>query len=216
MTDPASIALHAIWKAGRHQRWADRANRVGCGPIRPLCHPMAQPDGCERRDRPVDVSEEKPRPCREAGASDCILSNDLASSTRAGRMWSSKRSGLDATINAAVMLARAWRARYLHRPFRVPDVKLDNKTFQHFLRPGDLIARSWNSFWPPLSGPAMDHDTGEVRHRRIAMGIHESRTTSIWRASRDLPGASPPETSTSPRCCSGPKRNDDPKTGVGR
>lgn len=60
--------------------------------------------------------------------------------------------GIDATINRAVLLAGpGGDVTFIGIP--VPDVKLNNKTFRHFLRQEISLHGSWNSFGAPFPGP---------------------------------------------------------------
>ncbi|WEX08977.1 galactitol-1-phosphate 5-dehydrogenase [Chelativorans sp. AA-79] len=164
MTDPASIALHAIWKAGGISVGKTGAV-VGCGPIGLFAIQWLRLMGASEVVA-IDVSEEKLELAREAGASHCILSQDLPSSdVRADLVI--EAVGIDATINSAVTLAGpGGHVTFIGIP--VPDVKLDNKTFQHFLRQEVSLHGSWNSFGPPFPGPQWTttlekFGTGELR-----------------------------------------------------
>ncbi len=164
MTDPASIALHAIWKAGGVTVGQTGAV-VGCGPIGLFAIQWLRIMGASEIIA-VDVSDEKLELAREAGASTLILSKDLASNTRRADVVI-EAVGIDATINSAVMLAGpGGHVTFIGIP--VPDVKLDNKTFQHFLRQEISLHGSWNSFGPPFPGPQWTTTleklgTGELR-----------------------------------------------------
>lgn len=164
MTDPASIALHAIWKAGGVTVGQTGAV-VGCGPIGLFAIQWLRIMGAGEVIA-VDVSEEKLDLAREAGASLCILSKDLSSNERRADLVV-EAVGLDATINSAVMLAGAG-GHVVFIGIPVPDVKLDNRTFQHFLRQEISLHGSWNSFGPPFPGPQWTttlekFGTGELR-----------------------------------------------------
>lgn len=149
MTDPASIALHAIWKAGGITVGRTGAV-VGCGPIGLFAIQWLRLLGASEVIA-VDLSEQKLALAREAGASACILSKDLAANDRRADVVI-EAVGIDATINSAVMLAGpGGHVTFIGIP--VPDVKLDNKTFQHFLRQEISLHGSWNSFGAPFPGP---------------------------------------------------------------
>lgn len=164
MTDPASIALHAIWKAGGI-RIGQTGAVVGCGPIGLFAIQWLRLMGASAVIA-VDVSEEKLALAREAGASTCVLSSDLAETDARGDVVI-EAVGIDATINAAVMLAGpGGHVTFIGIP--VPEVKLDNRTFQHFLRQEISLHGSWNSFGPPFPGPQWTttlekFGTGELR-----------------------------------------------------
>lgn len=149
MTDPASIALHAIWKAGGIAV-GQTGGVVGCGPIGLFAIQWLRLMGTSEVVA-VDVSEKKLALAREAGASICVLASDLAGSD-AGADVVIEAVGIDPTINSAVRLARpGGHVTFIGIP--VPDIKLDNKTFQHFLRQEISLHGSWNSFGAPFPGP---------------------------------------------------------------
>jgi len=149
MTDPASIALHAIWKAGG-MTVGQTGGVVGCGPIGLFAIQWMRMMGASQVIA-VDVSEEKLALAREAGASICVLSTDLsANDARADVVV--EAVGLDATINAAIMLAApGGHVSCIGIP--VPDVTLANATFQTMLRQEISLHGSWNSFGAPFPGP---------------------------------------------------------------
>jgi L-iditol 2-dehydrogenase len=99
----------------------------------------------------VDVSEEKLTLAREAGASTTILSRDIDSVSAVADVVI-EAVGMDPTINSAVTLAGpGGHVTFIGIP--VPDVRLANKTFQHFLRQEITLHGSWNSFGAPFPGP---------------------------------------------------------------
>lgn len=149
MTDPASIALHAIWKAGGITV-GKIGGVMGCGPIGLFAIQWMRIMGASEVVA-VDVSEEKLALAREAGATVTVLSKDLAANTVKADVVI-EAVGIDATINGAVMLgAPGAHVAFIGIP--VPDVKLDNKTFQYFLRQEISLHGSWNSFGAPFPGP---------------------------------------------------------------
>jgi L-iditol 2-dehydrogenase len=164
MTDPASIALHAIWKAGGITA-GQRGAVVGCGPIGLFAIQWLRLMGASEVIA-VDVSEAKLELAREAGASTLILSRELAD-RRAQADVVIEAVGIDSTINAAVLLAGpGGHVTFIGIP--VPDVKLENKTFQHLLRQEISLHGSWNSFGAPFPGPQWTTTleklgTGELR-----------------------------------------------------
>ncbi|GAB0112619.1 galactitol-1-phosphate 5-dehydrogenase [Acidisoma sp. C75] len=148
MTDPASIALHALWKAGGLTVGQTGAV-VGCGPIGLYVIQWMRLMGASQVIA-VDVSEEKLALAREAGASRCILSQD-AEAAKASAHVVVEAVGFDATINTAVVLAGpGGHVSFIGIP--VPDVTLANKTFQHLLRQEISLHGSWNSFGAPFPG----------------------------------------------------------------
>lgn len=149
MTDPASIALHAIWKAGGI-RIGQTGGVMGCGPIGLFAIQWLRLMGASEVIA-VDVSEEKLALARQAGATTTVLSSDLAQN-KARADLVIEAVGLDATINAAVMLAGpGGHVSFIGIP--VPDVSLANATFQYFLRQEISLHGSWNSFGAPFPGP---------------------------------------------------------------
>lgn len=149
MTDPASIALHAIWKAGGITVGKTGAV-VGCGPIGLFAIQWLRLLGASEVIA-VDVSAEKLELAHKAGASVCILSKDLAKNDCTADLVI-EAVGIDATINSAVLLAGpGGHVTFIGIP--VPDVRLDNKTFQYFLRQEISLHGSWNSFGAPFPGP---------------------------------------------------------------
>lgn len=148
MTDPASIALHALWKAGG-MTVGQTGGVIGCGPIGLFAIQWMRLMGAGDVIA-VDVSEEKLALAREAGASVTVLSRDLASN----KMYADvvvEAVGIEPTINAAVKLAGpGGHVTFIGIP--VPDVKLDNSTFQYFLRQEISLHGSWNSFGAPFPG----------------------------------------------------------------
>lgn len=149
MTDPASIAIHALWKAGGI-RIGQTGGVVGCGPIGLFVIQWMRLMGASRVIA-IDVSEKKLELAREAGATHVILSKDLAQNDMKADVVV-EAVGLDATINAAIMLAGpGGHVTFIGIP--VPEVKLANATFQYFLRQEISLHGSWNSFSAPFPGP---------------------------------------------------------------
>lgn len=149
MTDPASIALHAIWKAGG-LTVGQTGGVMGCGPIGLFAIQWMRIMGAKDVIA-VDVSGEKLALAREAGATICVLSKDLAQSTAKADVVI-EAVGLDPTINGAVMMAGpGGHVAFIGIP--VPDVVLSNKTFQYLLRQEISLHGSWNSFGAPFPGP---------------------------------------------------------------
>jgi len=190
MTDPASIALHAIWKAGGITAGQTGAV-VGCGPIGLFAIQWLRLLGASEVIA-VDVSEEKLALAREASASITILSKDLAQNDMRASVVI-EAVGIDATINSAVMLAGpGGHVTFIGIP--VPDVKLDNKTFQHFLRQEISLHGSWNSFGAPFPGPQWTttlekFGTGELKWEfMISHDLDLAELPEIFRrfAARDI------------------------------
>lgn len=149
MTDPASIALHAIWKAGGI-RIGQTGAVVGCGPIGLFAIQWLRLMGASEVVA-VDVSEAKLDLAREAGATVTVLSDQVTAATPRADVVI-EAVGIDATINAAVMLGGPG-AHVTFIGIPVPDVRLANATFQHLLRQEISLHGSWNSFGAPFPGP---------------------------------------------------------------
>jgi L-iditol 2-dehydrogenase len=148
MVDPASIALHALWKAGG-MTIGQTGAVVGCGPIGLFAIQWMRLMGAPAVVA-VDVSEAKLALAREAGATTTVLSHDLDPADHEAAVVV-EAVGLDRTINDAVrMAASGGHVSFIGIP--VPDVVLDNKTFQHFLRQEITLHGSWNSFGAPFPG----------------------------------------------------------------
>ncbi|WP_246849486.1 galactitol-1-phosphate 5-dehydrogenase [Rubellimicrobium arenae] len=149
MTDPASIALHAIWKAGG-MTVGQTGAVVGCGPIGLFAIQWMRMMGASDVIA-VDVSPEKLALAEEAGASIRVLSKDLGENKARANVVV-EAVGLDSTINAAIGLAApGGHVSFIGIP--VPDVSLSNATFQTFLRQEISLHGSWNSFGAPFPGP---------------------------------------------------------------
>ena len=147
MTDPASIALHAIWKA--KPTMGDRGGVIGCGPIGLFAIQWMRMMGCTEIVA-VDVSERKLEQAREAGATYTYLAGDTVPAEHACDLII-EAAGHPSSINAAVrMAAPGGHVVFIGIP--VGDVSLDNKTFQHVLRQEVSLHGSWNSFGAPFPG----------------------------------------------------------------
>lgn len=147
MTDPASIALHAIWKA--KPTMGDRGGVIGCGPIGLFAIQWMRMMGCTEIVA-VDVSERKLEQAREAGATYTYLANETVPESQACDLII-EAAGHPSSINAAARLA-APGGHVVFIGIPVGDVSLENKTFQHFLRQEISLHGSWNSFGAPFPG----------------------------------------------------------------
>lgn len=149
MVDPASIALHAIWKAGG-LTVGQRGGVMGCGPIGLFAIQWMRLMGAGEVIA-VDVSERKLELAREAGATGALIAGDPAIA-EAGCDVVIEATGIDATINAALRMTGAGgHVAFIGIP--VPDVTMANATYQHFLRQEISLHGSWNSFGAPFPGP---------------------------------------------------------------
>ncbi|MCX2699320.1 MULTISPECIES: galactitol-1-phosphate 5-dehydrogenase [Ochrobactrum] len=149
MTDPASIALHAIWKAGG-VTIGQRGAVIGCGPIGLFAIQWMKLMGASEVVA-IDVSQKKLDLAREAGASHTFLPEE---DIPAGLLCNIivEAAGHPSSINAAVKLA-APGGHVVFIGIPVADVTLETKTFQHFLRQEISLHGSWNSFGAPYPGP---------------------------------------------------------------
>lgn len=148
MTDPASIALHAIWKGGS-LTMGTRGGVVGCGPIGLFAIQWMRLMGA-REVVAVDVSEKKLALAREAGATHTFLSSDAAAADLPCDLII-EAAGHPSSINLAVrMAAPGGHVVFIGIP--VGDVSLELKAFQHFLRQEVSLHGSWNSFGAPYPG----------------------------------------------------------------
>ncbi len=147
MTDPASIALHAIWKA--KPTMGDRGGVIGCGPIGLFAIQWMRMMGCTEIVA-VDVSERKLEQAREAGATYTYLADETVPADHACDLIV-EAAGHPSSINAAARLA-APGGHVVFIGIPVGDVSLENKTFQHFLRQEISLHGSWNSFGAPFPG----------------------------------------------------------------
>lgn len=149
MADPASIALHAIWKAGSITA-GQRGAVVGCGPIGLFAIQWLKLMGAGEVVA-IDISSEKLALAREAGAEHCFLPND----NPAGILGCDvviEAAGHPSSINVAVQLAApGGHVAFIGIP--VDDIRLDNAVFQHFLRQEISLHGAWNSFGAPFPGP---------------------------------------------------------------
>jgi L-iditol 2-dehydrogenase len=148
MTDPASIALHAVWKAP--PTVGQRGGVVGCGPIGLFAIQWMRLMGCSEVVA-VDVSAQKLAQAREAGATHTYLAGE---EPPAGLLCDLlvEAAGHPSSINAAVRLA-APGGHVVFIGIPVGEVPLENRAFQHFLRQEISLHGAWNSFGAPFPGP---------------------------------------------------------------
>lgn len=149
MVDPASIALHAIWKAGG-VRVGSRGAVIGCGAIGLFAIQWMLMMGATEVIA-IDVSQEKLAQAREAGAAHCFLvGEEIPAALLADVIV--EAAGHPSSVNAAITLA-APGGHVVFIGIPVGDVTLSNKTFQHILRQEVSLHGSWNSFGAPYPGP---------------------------------------------------------------
>jgi L-iditol 2-dehydrogenase len=147
MIDPASIALHAIWKA--QPTVGDRGGVIGCGPIGLFAIQWLKMMGCSEVVA-IDIAGQKLDQAREAGATHTFLAtDDIPQSMRCDVII--EAAGHTSSINVAARLAApGGHVSFIGIP--AGDVVLENKTFQHFLRQEVSLHGAWNSFGAPFPG----------------------------------------------------------------
>jgi len=147
MIDPASIALHAIWKAPPTA--GQRGAVIGCGPIGLFAIQWMKLMGCTEVVA-IDISEEKLAQAREAGADQTFLITDqIPADVKCDIIV--EAAGHNSSINVAAKLA-APGGHVVFIGIPVGDITLENKTFQHFLRQEVSLHGAWNSFGAPYPG----------------------------------------------------------------
>lgn len=147
MIDPASIALHAIWKAPPTA--GQRGAVIGCGPIGLFAIQWMKLMGCTEVVA-IDVSAEKLAQAKEAGADHLYLVNDpIPDGLKCDLIV--EAAGHSSSINAAAQLA-APGGHVVFIGIPVGDVTLQNRSFQHFLRQEVSLHGAWNSFGAPYPG----------------------------------------------------------------
>lgn len=147
MTDPASIALHAIWKAPPTA--GNRGGVVGCGPIGLFAIQWMKLMGCTEVVA-IDVSAEKLAQAKTAGATHAYLvTDDLPPDLKCDLIV--EAAGHNSSIGVAVRLA-APGGHVVFIGIPVGEVVLENKTFQHVLRQEVSLHGAWNSFGAPFPG----------------------------------------------------------------
>ncbi|MBX4862872.1 galactitol-1-phosphate 5-dehydrogenase [Rhizobium sophorae] len=147
MIDPASIALHAIWKAPPTA--GQRGAVIGCGPIGLFAIQWMKLMGCTEVVA-IDVSDEKLAQAREAGADQTFLvTGQIPPAVKCDIIV--EAAGHNSSINVAAKLA-APGGHVVFIGIPVGDITLENKTFQHFLRQEVSLHGAWNSFGAPYPG----------------------------------------------------------------
>ncbi len=149
MLDPASIALHAIWRTKLAA--GSRVAVIGAGPIGLFAVQWAKLLGATEI-LAVDVNERKAQMAIEAGATHTANNDDEAKSM-AGRGYDVviESAGVPQTIALTVNLAaRHGEVSFIGIPHRT--VELDKATFSNFLRHEVSLHGSWNSFSAPFPG----------------------------------------------------------------
>ncbi len=147
MIDPASIALHAIWKSP--PTVGQRGGVIGCGPIGLFAIQWMKLMGCAEVIA-VDISPEKLAQAKQAGASQAFLiTDDIPPTLKCDLIV--EAAGHNSSINLAAKLA-APGGHVVFIGIPVGDVTLENKSFQNFLRQEVSLHGAWNSFGAPYPG----------------------------------------------------------------
>jgi L-iditol 2-dehydrogenase len=147
MTDPASIALHAVWKAPLTV--GETGGVVGCGPIGLFAIQWMRQMGASAVIA-VDVSEQKLEQARIAGATHTFLSHQPVPDVPPCDLLV-EAAGVQPTINLAVRLA-APGGHVVFIGIPTQDVSLDLAVFSHMLRQEVTLHGAWNSFGSPFPG----------------------------------------------------------------
>ena len=148
MTDPASIALHAIWKAPL--TIGQTGGVIGCGPIGLFAIQWMRLMGASEIVA-VDVSEQKLAQAREAGATHTFLSHDPVPKGLPRCNLVIEAAGHPSTINLAISLA-APGGHVVFIGIPTQEITLQNATFSHMMRQEISLHGAWNSFGPPFPG----------------------------------------------------------------
>lgn len=148
MTDPASIALHAIWKAPLTM--GQTGGVIGCGPIGLFAIQWMRLMGASQVVA-VDVSEPKLAQAREAGATHTFLSHDTRPADLPRCNLVIEAAGHPSTVNLAISLA-APGGDVVFIGIPTQEITLQNATFSHMMRQEISLHGSWNSFGPPFPG----------------------------------------------------------------
>lgn len=147
MIDPASIALHAVWKAPPTA--GQRGAVIGCGPIGLFAIQWMKLMGCTEVVA-IDVAVEKLEQARTAGATHTFLAGEAIPADLKCDLIV-EAAGHPSSINTAAKLA-APGGHVVFIGIPVGDVTLENATFQHFLRQEVSLHGAWNSFGAPYPG----------------------------------------------------------------
>ncbi|WP_370882727.1 galactitol-1-phosphate 5-dehydrogenase [Kineosporia succinea] len=149
MTDPAAIALHALWRTD--MRVGKRVAVVGAGPIGLFAVQWARLSGASDV-LAVDLDEKKAAMAVEAGATHTANSSDEAKDLAgAGYDIVIESAGVPAAeVMAIDITARRGEASFIGIPHET--VALPKSTFGAFLRREVTLHGAWNSFSAPFPG----------------------------------------------------------------
>lgn len=149
MTDPAAVALHALWRCS--VTLGSRVAVVGCGPIGLFAIQYALLAGASEVIA-MDVSPQAAELARKAGAAVAVTSDEDAIASRgAGCDAVIESAGVQAAENLAVEMAgRHATVAYIGIPNK--PVELSASAFNRMLRLELSLTGSWNSFSAPFPG----------------------------------------------------------------
>lgn len=149
MVDPASVALHGIWKAGGVVM-GRRCGVVGCGPIGLFAIQWMKLSGASEIVA-IDTEDRKLELAREAGATHVALATAPVDKKLDCDLVL-EAVGHPTSVNRAIqMTGPGGRVVYVGIP--VGAVPLDGASYQHLLRQEAALFGSWNSFGAPFPGP---------------------------------------------------------------
>ena len=149
MTDPASIALHAVWKAPPTMGQRGRRRRLRADRL--VRYPVDEAHGLHEVVA-IDVAAEKLAQAREAERRIRSLATTPPTGRSAVRPRRSRRPACRPRSNLATFAGGPGRSRGLHRHPGRRDIPLENRTFQHLLRQEVSLHGAWNSFSAPFPG----------------------------------------------------------------
>jgi len=162
MADPASVALHALWRA--NVKMGARVAVVGCGPIGLFAIQWARLAGATEV-LAVDVGEEQAALARIAGATMTASSDAQALEARgAGFDAVIESAGVQSAQNMAVELGGR-HADIVFLGIPSAPVEFSASAFSRFLRLELSLHGSWNSFSAPFPG-----DEWRVSLEKLASG----------------------------------------------
>ena len=167
MTDPASIALHAVWKAP--PTMGERGAVVGCGPIGLFAIQWMRLMGCTEVVA-IDLASAKLEQAREAGATQTFLSHEAPADLPCDLII--EAAGVPALDQSRGAARGPRRPRRVHRDTsrrRVPR----QQDLPAFPASGSVAAWRVEFLQPAVPGQGMDGEPRCARRRNLEMGIHD-------------------------------------------
>ncbi|MCW5237307.1 galactitol-1-phosphate 5-dehydrogenase [Verminephrobacter eiseniae] len=147
MTDPAAVALHAIWKA--RFTLGNVGAVVGCGPIGLFAIQWMKLLGAKDIIG-VDIDPRKLAMAREAGATHTRLVSEPMDDLPKCHLII-EAAGHPTAINQAIRMA-APGGSVVCIGIPAGDIVVESVTFSHLLRQEVTLAGAWNSFGTPFPG----------------------------------------------------------------